>query len=476
MLNPLQIRRPRGARLPDERPAAWVRGWATVLSAGIFFLDIQTSQGMADPILYVLPMLLFFRGGTARDPIIAALAVTALTVAGYFISPPGNVLDAIINRCLAGGVVWLAAVTVLRHRLALEQSVAHLAQAEAVRYALDQSAIVAATDARGRITYANDQFCTISGYSRDELLGQDHRLVNSRYHPKPFMQELWRTIGRGGIWRGEIRNRAKDGRIYWVDTTIVPLLDERGKPFQYLAIRYDVTARRAMEARLLEQAALTQLGELASVVAHEVRNPLAGLRGSLQVLASRLPDDMREKRIIGAMIERIDGLNEKVQDLLHFARPRPPRLQAVDVRPILTEAAASAAAAMRPALVSIDVTGTVPPARADSEMLREIFLNLLLNATQASQNGSRVEVALAVHDGRCRISVLDRGAGIPEDVREKLFLPFFTTKRRGTGLGLPIVKRLLDLQDGTIALNERDGGGTAVVVTLPLHAPVSGAA
>src|ERR687887_1634764 len=183
---------------------------------------------------------------------------------------------------------------------------------EEIRYALDQAASVAITDQRGAITYVNDKFCEISKYSRDELLGQDHRIINSGYHPKEFIRGLWRTIAQGNVWRGELRNRAKDGSIYWVDTTIVPLLNADGKPRQYLAIRSDITQRKAMEQQLADQAALTQLGQLAAVVAHEVRNPLAGVKGSLQVLRSRSNIDADDKRVIEAMIARLDALNAKV--------------------------------------------------------------------------------------------------------------------------------------------------------------------
>jgi PAS domain S-box-containing protein len=341
------------------------------------------------------------------------------------------------------------------------------AQLADLKRALDHAAIVATTDVTGKITYVNDKFVEISGYSREELIGQDHRIINSGLHPPEFMRDLWVTIANGRVWHGEIRNRAKDGHFYWVDTTIVPFLDERGKPYQYIAIRADITARKAAEEKLVQQAALAHLGQMAAVVAHEVKNPLAGIKGAMQVLMSRRPPSDGETIVMRDIVTRIDALNELIQDMTMFARPRPPRLTDVNVAHVIEEAVSMLR--RDPAGTGVDITVSCADGMvmADLEMLRAAVMNLLLNAAQALNGAGRICVDAQVKGRVWTIDVTDNGPGIAPDIRESVLDPFFTTKSRGGGLGLPIARRVAELHGGTLTLSFPASGGTSARITLP---------
>lgn len=444
--------------------------YAALLAAAIFVLDLEVPLDIAVCALYGVVVLFGLFVSIRGFALWTAGGATLLTTLDAVLSPADQVTgNAVMNRALTIVGIWVTAWLIANSSKtgrALDRSVKDLAD---TNFALNQAAIVATTDVKGRITFVNEKFVEISKYSREDLLGQDHRIVNSGYHSKEFIRDLWHTIANGRIWRGELRNRAKDGAIYWVDTTIVPFLDERGHPYQYMAIRYDITDRKRSEDRLREQAALARLGEMAAVVAHEVKNPLAAIKGALQVIGGRMPAESRDRAVIGDIVTRVDSLNAIVQDLLVFARPREPQLAPVPLRDLIENTAALVRRDPTHGSITIAVTGANPVVQLDIDQMRTVFLNLLLNAAQATGTGGRIDVSLAVDDLAATVAVADNGPGIPPDVRARIFEPFFTTKHRGTGLGLPTARRVVDRHRGTVEVDCPADGGTVVTVTLPMQ-------
>jgi PAS domain S-box-containing protein len=371
--------------------------------------------------------------------------------------------------------------------LALQETLKELAD---IKFALDQSTIVAITDQRGIINYVNDEFCRISKYSRDELLGEDHRIINSGYHPKDFIRHLWTTIASGEVWKGDLKNRAKDGTIYWVDTTIVPFLNSDGKPYQYVAIRHEITQLKLAEEKILQQTAelqraaqLSLLGELAAGLAHEIKNPLAGIQGTVDILIRRCEasDPAREAlKAIRHEVERIDGT---VRALLDRARPRalsPARTSLTDLvwRAVSMARSQAVSAAARGHRVHIEFE---PPTKdielvADAAQIEDAVLNLVINAVEAIEGEGKVTVSIrraeseseAEFEEEAVIEVSDTGSGINEEDLARIFHPFFTTTKGGTGLGLPAVRRIVRAHGGRVEVKSSFGTGSTFELYLPI--------
>jgi PAS domain S-box-containing protein len=447
---------------------------AALLALVIAAVDARLPLGVATGMLYVLVILFGLWVATPLYPIVAAASATALlvfdTVVDWSDPPPQSVF---INRPLMTVIFWTAAMVVLRFGRLERHAARQMKQLADLKYALDQAAIVATTDVSGKITYVNQKFTEISKYSSEELLGQDHRIVNSGLHSKEFIRTLWRTIARGHVWHGEIRNRAKDGSYYWVDTTIVPFLDEGGKPYQYTAIRSDITQRKRAEERLREQASLARVGQMAAVVAHEVKNPLAGIKGAMQVLLARRAANDPEIAVMRDIISRVDALDDLISDLLLFARPRPPKMGSVSMAAVLHDATELMRRDPVGANVQVAFDGMDVALIGDGQLLKALFLNLMLNAAQAMGGHGRIDLVVSSGAGECQVEVRDSGPGIPEAIRAEVFEPFFTTKSRGGGLGLPIARRTAELHGGSLTFAAPPGGGTVMTVRLPLKPPVT---
>ena len=343
-------------------------------------------------------------------------------------------------------------------------------QLEDMRFALDEAAIVAETDQRGIIHYVNQRFCQTSGYSADELLGRDHRIVNSGYHPRSFFRDMWETISSGKVWRGEIRNRKKNGDFYWVETTIVPFAGDDGTPAKYLGIRHDITERKRAEAEIRDRQALTQLGHMAAVVAHEVRNPLAGMAGALQIIGQRMPESGSDREVIATILERIGLLDVKVEELLRYARPAPPQRRRVSA-PLLIDQTLSLLTA-DPLMEQVAVERSMSDAdlSCDSDRVVESFTNILLNAAEAMQGAGRIEIIGRPKGPRYIISIRDEGPGIPPANSEQIFEPFFSDRPNGTGLGLAIARQVIRANGGGIELRHPPDGGAEFVIDLPIAA------
>jgi len=366
---------------------------------------------------------------------------------------------------------------------ALERSLKELAD---IKFALDQSTIVAITDQRGIINYVNDQFCRISKYSRDELVGQDHRIINSGFHPKDFIRGLWTTIASGKVWKGELRNRAKDQSIYWVDTTIVPFLNPDGKPYQYVAIRHDITQRKLAEAQVLDQgvqlqraAQLSFVGELAAGLAHEIKNPLAGIQGVVDILIRRRDKNDPEREALEGMRHEVTRIDNTVRLLLDRARPRLVSLRETSLRELVARSVNLARAQVTNAIgsekqVKIDFEAPEDPVMIsiDPGQIEDAVLNLIINAIEAVDVDGQVTIRLSTPQDDAEeiaIEVSDNGTGISEPDLSKVFDPFFTTRQSGTGLGLPSVRRIARLHGGGVDVKSSPGQGSVFTIRLPLN-------
>lgn len=456
--------------------------------------------------------------------------------------------------------------------------------------ALDKALIVAITDVQGTITFANGKFCEISKYSLEELLGANHRIINSGHHSKEFFRQMYRSIANGEIWTGEIKNRAKDGSFYWMHTIIVPLMDEHGKPYQYVSFRNEITERKLEEEKLdaliatmpdivlfqdgdgrwlkandaatrlfkLEpevyrglssreiikeypqgQVALRQfaesdnrvwdagetayeectipqpdgteriyqvtkvpvyhkggersgmivigrdvteqkkaeealrrsetiaaVGQLASGIAHEIRNPLAAIKWSVEVLRKANPGTEQQIDLIVSELDRVDNI---VGELLLVAKPHDKQFGIMNIHDILQSVVTLMVGHARKSRITIstDVPETLPLLYCEPHQLKQVFINLIKNGMEAMDSGGYIHVEAGVDDAQdIHVHITDEGTGIPPELLKRLGEPFLTTKEKGTGLGLMVTHKIIQDHNGTLKFSTHQPHGTVAEVVL----------
>jgi two-component system sensor kinase FixL len=327
-------------------------------------------------------------------------------------------------------------------------------------------------DSRGHIEAFNAAAERMFGYPEADVLGKNVRMLMPEPHRGNHDGYINHHLKTGekkiiGIGRA-VNGQRRDGHVFPLHLSVGEF--EIDGEMHFTGILHDLTRRTALEEQLREATALARLGEMAAVIAHEVKNPLAAVRGAVQVIGSRLPPKTNDAAIITEIIARLDGLNDLIQDLLVFARPPAPKPLPTDLRAL----AESVATLLKrdPAFRDLDVAidGDVPPALVDGNLLTIALQNLLINAAQAQGRGL-IRVSLRLANGFICVEIADSGPGIPAEIRADLFRAFKTTKARGTGLGMATAKRLIESQSGSIAVDSPPSGGTVITLAVPAASP-----
>lgn len=348
------------------------------------------------------------------------------------------------------------------------------------KYALDAAAIVAITDERGVITYVNDKFCEISKYSREELIGKTHKVVNSEYHSREFFQNLWRTISSGKVWRGQIRNKTKYGEFYWVDTFIVPFLSDNGKPYQYVSIRSDITEQKtaadtksSLVERLQEEREMRE--KFVTMLTHDLRTPLSAVKVSAQMMARKVSNPEVVVTLSGRLIDSVNRMDRMIQDLLDTNRIKAGKtllLQRTncDLRKVVS-ATLDDLAMIHGERFMFTSENSIE-GNWDCDGLRRVTENLAVNAVKYGAPHAPIRVSLKRDGNEVHLSVHNEGDPLSREEQEALFNQFARSAaaersgKKGWGVGLTLVQGIAEAHGGSVEV-ESNENGTTFLVRLP---------
>jgi len=366
--------------------------------------------------------------------------------------------------------------------------------------ALDKSTMVTITDADGKLLYVNELFCSVTKYSKDELIGaKPHELLNSGYHDQAFYDDVWNTLKKGDAWKGDVKNKAKDGSFFWTLTTIMPFLDDTGKPHKFIAIRRDITDKVEADERLKVTLAENvvqkdkiqdqyvklqdlqkEKEEFVAMITHDLKQPLVPISGNAQMLMNPKMGELNEMQ--KECVNEIQGqvnLQLSMIDNLVAAQKLGAGSMKYDIEELSTKNILNDCIKMHSPIMSdkhiefFDSSTVDVKILADRRRLLESFTNLIQNAHDFVPESGKIEIGLNDGDKEATFFVKDDGEGIPKEKQEKLFKKYGQVESKaqrkfgGTGLGLAVSKELIEGMKGRIWFESEVGKGTTFLFTIP---------
>ncbi|MBI5818192.1 MAG: PAS domain S-box protein [Verrucomicrobia bacterium] len=374
------------------------------------------------------------------------------------------------------------------HALAILRDITERKRVEEERMrlvtAVEQAAeSVFITDTQGIILYVNPAFEKTTGYTREEAIGQNPRILESSKQDAMSNQQMCDTLSRGEVWHGRLTSKRKDGTFFEENATISPVRDGTGRIVNYIALKLDVTHELELESQLRQSQKLEAIGTLAGGIAHEINNPVNGIMNYAQLIADQLPADHPVRGYTGKIMKETDRVSLIVRNLLAFARQDKQGRSLSNLNDIISATLSLIQTVIRHDQINlvVEVSEGLPQMECRSQQIEQVLMNLLTNARDALNEKYpayhedkiiRVSARLFEKDGKpwIRTTIEDHGNGIPAEIRDRIFDPFYTTKPtgRGTGLGLSISHGLVEEHGGKLFLETEAGRYTRFYMDLPV--------